>query len=239
MSVNQVKIVTVGDGGVGKTCVLIAYTTNKYLEGELSTHHVSIYIYVSAYSISNIPLLFVLFYVTEFSTICVSDYTPTVFDNYTANVTVNGKVLSLLLWDTAGQEDYDKFRPISYPLTDMYLLCFAIDSPTSYQNVLNKWYQEITYYSPNVPFILVGTKSDLRNDPKTIARLAEVGEVPITLEQGMSMAKELPRCVKYMECSAKIAEGVKPIFNDSIAYVLNSYNQSVKPKSVLKKCNIL
>lgn len=167
----SVKIVTVGDGAVGKTCILISYTTNKFPD----------------------------------------EYIPTVFDNYTANVTVNGKVLSLQLWDTAGQEDYDKFRPLSYPLTDIFLLCFAIDSPTSFENVKNKWLPEIQYHAPKVPFILVGTKADLRDDAQTLAALAAKRQQPVSLSQAEALAKELQGqgCVKYMECSALTQHGLK------------------------------
>ena len=63
---------------------------------------------------------------------------PTVFENYVADVEVDGKHVELALWDTAGQEDYDRLRPLSYPDSHVILICFAVDSPDSLDNVQEK-----------------------------------------------------------------------------------------------------
>lgn len=66
------------------------------------------------------------------------------------------------LWDTAGQEDYERLRPFSYPDTDDILICFSIDSANSFRSITDKWVPEVNYFCPNVPIILVGNKMDLR-----------------------------------------------------------------------------
>jgi GTPase SAR1 family protein len=108
---------------------------------------------------------------------------------------VDGKTISLGLWDTAGQEDYDRLRPLSYPQTDVFLICFSLVSPPSYENVRTKvcptpiipacipisktesndpqWYPEISHHAPSTSVVLVGTKLDLREDPATIEKLRD------------------------------------------------------------------
>lgn len=67
-------------------------------------------------------------------------YVPTVFENYITYPihSPSGKIVELALWDTAGQEEYDRLRPLSYPETDLIFVCFAIDCPNSLDNVLDK-----------------------------------------------------------------------------------------------------
>lgn len=72
---------------------------------------------------------------------------------------VDGISVSLGLWDTAGQEDYDRLRPLSYPQTDVFLICFSVASPSSFENVTSKWYPEIKHHCPDAPMILVGMLS--------------------------------------------------------------------------------
>ena len=65
-------------------------------------------------------------------------YIPTVFENYVTLVQHDSKLIEVALWDTAGQEEYDRLRPLSYPESDVILIVFSVDFPTSLANVLDK-----------------------------------------------------------------------------------------------------
>lgn len=140
------------------------------------------------------------------------------FDNYSASVMVDGKPISLGLWDTAGQEDYDRLRPLSYPQTDVFLICFSIVSPPSFDNVKAKWFPEIEHHAPNVPIILVGTKLDLRDDRNTTDALRSKKMEPVSYEQALLVAKEI-RAHKYLECSALTQRNLKSVFDEAIRFV--------------------
>jgi GTPase SAR1 family protein len=94
------------------------------------------------------------------------------FDNYEATIFVEGKEVKFSLWDTAGQEGYARIRTLSYPKTDIFLLCFSVANYPSYVNCKDRWYGEIRHHCPNVPIILVGTKvSSLKTPPLASLRL--------------------------------------------------------------------
>lgn len=82
-----------------------------------------------------------------------------------------------------GQEDYDRLRPLSYPQTDVFLICFSLVNPASFENVRAKWYPEVRHHCPSTPIILVGTKLDLRDDKNTIEKLRDKKLQPITYPQ--------------------------------------------------------
>lgn len=98
------------------------------------------------------------------------DYVPTIFETYTTNLIVDGRRVNLSLWDTAGQEDFERLRPLSYSDTDVFIVCYAIPLRSSFENVKAKWIPELNIHEPNVPFIIVGTKVDTRDDNKDPAK---------------------------------------------------------------------
>ncbi|KAM3596202.1 uncharacterized protein V6R79_010246 [Siganus canaliculatus] len=142
------------------------------------------------------------------------DYVPTVLDNYVVDVMISGELYSLALWDTTGQEDYPRLRPLTYPQTDVILVCFSIVSPSSFENVKEKWLPEVSHFCPRTPFLLVGTHVDLRDDSSTLRELAKMKQRPLTHEDGEKLAREL-KAVKYLECSALTQIGLKNVFDEA------------------------
>lgn len=117
------------------------------------------------------------------------------------------------LFDTAGQEDYDRLRPLSYPQTDVFLVCFSVTSPASFENVREKWFPEVHHHCPGVPCLIVGTQTDLRDDPQVRDKLAKQKMSPVRKEDGERMARDLG-AVKYVECSALTQFKLKDVFDE-------------------------
>jgi len=132
---------------------------------------------------------------------------PTVFENYTVNILVQNNEVELTLWDTAGQEDYDQLRRLSYPDSDVVVIGYTVDWPDSLVYVQEKWQAEIMHFLPRVPIVLVGCKKDLRTDKTTIDKLATTPRRPVTYEEGLAVARKIGASA-YLECNALTDEGV-------------------------------
>jgi len=169
--VRPLKITVVGDGTVGKTCLLISYTLDTFPE----------------------------------------EYVPTVFDNHAKTLTVDEVEFSLTLWDTAGQEEYEKLRPLSYPKTDCFILCYAINNRASFANIETKWMPELRHHCPKAAIILVGTKMDLKDSSNDVITEHE--------------AKKLKSRIKannFLQCSAKTREGLEEVYIEAVRAVMKN-----------------
>jgi len=188
----EVKCVVVGDGAVGKTCLLMAYTKGIFPE----------------------------------------EYVPTVFDNYETTVEVHGEQVLFSLWDTAGQEGYQRIRILSYPKTDIFLVCYSIMEKDSLSNIKARWHEELQKHCPTVPMLLVGTKLDLRDDPVALENLKRMGQevIPVTREEAETVKKEL-NFVNFFECSARTRVGLKDVF-DEILSVVVTIKAKNRPSSI-------
>jgi small GTP-binding protein len=175
------KIVVVGDGSVGKTCLLLVYARGVFPD----------------------------------------EYVPTVFENYKTVVSMGGQDYAVQLWDTAGQEELESIRTLSYSHTDVFLLCYAVDDRTSFDNARDKWMMELRLHTrEKLNVLLVGLKTDLRE-----------GNPTLSAEEGRALAKQLG-AFDYAECSARKCEGVKEVFERAIekAVVPTKEKKAEKPQ---------
>eukprot|EP01006_Ploeotia_vitrea_P035113 TRINITY_DN65838_c3_g1_i1.p1 TRINITY_DN65838_c3_g1~~TRINITY_DN65838_c3_g1_i1.p1 ORF type:complete len:201 (+),score=100.56 TRINITY_DN65838_c3_g1_i1:159-761(+) len=183
----NIKLVTVGDGACGKTCLVYSYTQNRFPD----------------------------------------EYIPTVFDNCSTLLMVDGKAVNLSCWDTAGQDDYDRLRPLSYPMTDVFLVCFSVISKRSFHNIKSKWVPELRHYSPGVPIVLVGCKSDLRDDKDMQSQLQAKGISCVEPEDAVALATEIG-AVKYIEVSSLTQYNLTAVFDSAVRAAFKSKKAAEK-----------
>lgn len=171
-------------------------------------------------------------------------YEPTVFENYVHDIFVDNVHIELSLWDTAGQEEFDRLRSLSYDDTDLIMLCYSVDSKDSLENVESKWVGEIADNCPGVKLVLVALKCDLRegsdeeedglhsHDPDGINGQGEKKPM-INYDQGLEVARRI-NALRYLECSAMRNRGVNEAFTEAARVAL-----SVKKDREDSKCSVM
>ncbi|KAH8824542.1 P-loop containing nucleoside triphosphate hydrolase protein [Flagelloscypha sp. PMI_526] len=182
------KLVIVGDGAVGKTCLLMTFHRGDF------PHE---------------PFL------------------PTVFEDYVTEVQVEQLKIELALFDTAGQEEYERLRPLAYAGSHVILIAYSIDCPDSLENVEYKWIPELQHFIPKHPIILVGCKKDTRNDAKVLKNLEGLGQQIISTEEGKAVASKIG-ARHFFECSATTKEGVTEIFEASARTAMAMEDDRIK-----------
>ena len=165
---DAVKLVIVGDGGVGKTSALMSYAMNLFP--------------------GRTP--------------------PMQMDTRTVSTTVDGRRTALTLFDTIGQDAYDRLRPLSYPGTDVFIVAYSVSSPSSFGNVSGKWLPELAHHSRGVPILLAGLKTDLREGEKRPHHSF------LATAQGSQLAHA--HGLGFGECSALTQTGLKPLFDSAV-----------------------
>ncbi|KAM9186029.1 LOW QUALITY PROTEIN: rho-related GTP-binding protein RhoQ-like [Dugong dugon] len=159
----------------------------------------------------------------------LEEYVPIVFYHYAVSVTLGKQYLLGL--NMTRQEDYDLLSPLSYPMTDFFLICFSVVNPASFENMKGEWAPGIC---TNCTFLLIGTQIYLQDDSKTLARQNDMKEKLVCVEQGQKLAKERGACC-YVECSTLTQKGLKTVFDEAIIAILTPKKHMVKKKKKKKR----
>jgi Rho family protein len=153
-----------------------------------------------------------------------------------ADIYIDNTHVELSLWDTAGQEEFDRLRSLSYDDTHAIMLCFSVDSPDSLENVETKWVGEIAENCPGVKLVLVALKCDLRKRDDDDAENGEPEKPCIDYEEGLRVAEKI-KALRYLgtssrawhrenigwpntECSAMKNRGVNEAFTEAARVAL-------------------
>uniref|UniRef100_A0A6B2LJR7 Uncharacterized protein n=1 Tax=Arcella intermedia TaxID=1963864 RepID=A0A6B2LJR7_9EUKA len=140
-------------------------------------------------------------------------YNPAMINHNLPIVTVDGYSITFNLWDTSGQAEYGRMRCLIYPQTDIFLCLFSVVSPMSFGHIMTQWYPEVSQHCPDALLFLVGTKSDLREDPEALKELTAANLKPVSYEEALQMAVNI-KAVRYMECSALSGHGLNELFEE-------------------------
>lgn len=152
---------------------------------------------------------------------------PTVFSSTTNEYKHEQGTIELRLWDTAGQDEFSRFRHLALPTADYILICFSVENKASYDEVKNTFIPLIKECCPSAKYFIAATKIDLREDRDVLERLVENGESPISREDGLQLAKTVG-AAGYFECSAKQNVGIDEIFDQISKYALRDHTKVEK-----------
>nr|XP_020459389.1 rho-related GTP-binding protein RhoV [Monopterus albus] len=160
-----------------------------------------------------------------------TEYKQTGFDVFSGQVQVEGSPVKVQLLDTAGQEEFDEFRALSYAHMDVFLLCFSVVNPSSFHNITKKWIPEIRAYNPSSPIVVVGTQSDLLLDVNVLINLDKCNVKPVLSSRARSMVEKI-RATDYIECSSLTQKNLKEAFDAAIfAAIKNKARKNKKRRS--------
>ncbi|XP_069748345.1 rho-related GTP-binding protein RhoG-like [Narcine bancroftii] len=146
------------------------------------------------------------------------DSLPTVFDSFRGQVRVDGRPVLLTVWDTAPRDEHRlSVRRFYYPLADVFVFCFSIGDPASFECLWADWYMEVRRLRPTAPVLLVGTKHDLRHSMAP----TQLQAAPVTYQQGAGLARRM-QAAAYVECSALLRDGVGHVFEEAARAALRA-----------------
>ena len=121
------------------------------------------------------------------------------------------------LWDTIGDEAYDRLRPLSYPKADVFLVCFSGAEPSAFESVKTKWYHELSSWSnvADSAWVLLGLHADRRKSGHKSNKQIDKERNIVSREQAEQLARNLggwsKKNVPYVECDAREKGGLQAV----------------------------
>lgn len=191
------KVTVLGDSGVGKTCLLMTFANNKFPEESINRNS--------------------LFENSKGTEGTIKAGQKNTFEVPVILETDEGPI-ELSLTDTIGTDKYKPFRELFGAKTDVFLVCFSVTEPETLESAQTSWLSELRALSASAPFILVGTKTDLRDEEEVRHRLQQEGKQSIALLKGVKVAKSIG-ALEYVECSAKNMTSVKNVFHTMLLMI--------------------
>ncbi|CAL1531017.1 unnamed protein product [Lymnaea stagnalis] len=170
--------------------------------------------------------------VLKTSTFC-QYYRPTVIESRTAEIWVDDNLVDLVITDTSGQDENDKLRQTSYSGAHVALLCYSVNDRNSLENVVDKWRSELTEHLTNVPVVLVGTKTDLRDEPSITRTPFMTRYVPVDSQEQWTVAERIGAAA-CVECSAFSADSVCGVF-ETATRVAMLRKEAAQPKNYFQR----
>ena len=167
---------------------------------------------------------------------------PSVYKPPNKRIKMGNYRINLYIYDTKGHPKYDYLRPLCYPLTDVFIICFSLINASTFDSVWTKWYPEIEHHCKhNIPVLLVGTKLDLRdkklnmvdknNQELSISEQTQCIK-QISYQDGLTMAETIG-AEKYMECSALLNKSIEVVFDTAAKVVLSRVPTYIKKRPCL------
>lgn len=138
------------------------------------------------------------------------------------------------------QEVFGHLRALCYAHVDVFILCFSLVNPVSFDNITSKWIPQIRAANPNCPIVLVGTQSDLRHSVDVLIHLDQQGARPVLFNKARRLASRI-RAHDYVECSALTQHNLKDVFDCAVFAAIKHKRGGAKYKklSLLKSLRSL
>lgn len=126
------------------------------------------------------------------------------------------KIIELAIWDLPVGPGKGIIRPMTYSDADVALICYAVDNPKSFQNIIKIWIKEVRHFCFDIPVILVGLKSDLYHKNKI-----HLKKKPLVRANEAKRLANIIHAKDNIQCSSKDMKNIEKVMNCAINTIID------------------